>query len=217
VLPGFKPNRWIFKTKPRLSSASPELDNAVPMKKSAAVLICCVLCAWAGKAHAQVVASATRSPLSLSAGGMGSIFQPDYDGTGVAEQSATPLIGLGAYVDLRVRHWIQFEAEGRWLRFNQFENIYEDNYLIGPKVPIHETRRFRPYAKALIGYGKMNFQYNFAYGHFTDVALGGGVDMPLGNRLSLRAADFEYQIWPNWINGTVKPYGVSVGVAYRIF
>jgi hypothetical protein len=186
-------------------------------KKSLVILFCFVLCAWTAKVHAQVVASATRSPLSLSAGGMGSVFQPDYDGTGVAEQSTTPLIGLGAYVDLRVRHWIQFEAEGRWLRFNQFENIYEDNYLIGPKVPIHETRRFRPYAKALIGYGKMNFQYNFAYGHFTDIALGGGVDMPLGNRLSLRAADFEYQIWPNWINGTVKPYGVSVGVAYRIF
>ena len=104
-------------------------------KKSLVILFCFALCAWAAKVHAQVVASATRSPLSLSAGGMGSVFQPDYDGTGVAEQSTTPLIGLGAYVDLRVRHWIQFEAEGRWLRFNQFENIYEDNYLIGPKVP----------------------------------------------------------------------------------
>jgi outer membrane protein with beta-barrel domain len=187
------------------------------MKKSAAVLICCVVMIWASKARAQVVESATRSPLSLSAGGMGSVFQPDYDGTGQPEQSSTPLIGLGAYVDLRVRHWIQFEAEGRWMRFNQFENIYEDNYLIGPKVPIHETRRFRPYAKALIGSGKMNFQYNFAYGHFTDLALGGGVDMPMTRRITLRAVDFEYQLWPNWINGTLKPYGASVGVSYTIF
>ncbi len=186
-------------------------------KKSLVILFCFVLCAWTAKSHAQVVASATRSPVSLSAGAMGSVFQPDYNGTGVPAQSSTPLIGVGTYVDLRVRHWIQIEAEGRWLRYNQFANIYEDNYLIGPKFPIHETHRFKPYAKALFGYGKMNFQYNFAYGHFADIALGGGVDMPLGHRLILRAADFEYQIWPNWINGSLKPYGGSVGIAYKIF
>ena len=187
------------------------------MKKSTVILICCIVCVWVAKAHAQVVASATRSPVSLSAGAMGSVFQPDYEGTGVPQQASNALFGVGAYVDLRLRHWIQIEAEGRWLRFNQFEDIYEDNYLIGPKVPIHETRRFKPYAKALFGYSKMNFQYNFAYGHFTDIAFGGGVDMPLTRKITLRAADFEYQLWPNWINGTLKPYGGSVGVAYRIF
>jgi hypothetical protein len=187
------------------------------MKKNVVCFVCCLIFVWATQARAQVVESATRSPISLSVGGMGSVFQPDYDGTGVPAQSSTPLIGLGTYVDFRLRHWIQIEAEGRWMRFNQLENIYEDNYLIGPRVPIHETRRFKPYAKALVGWGKMNFQYNFAYGHFTDLALGGGVDMPLNRHFTVRAADFEYQIWPNWVNGTLKPYGASVGVAYTIF
>jgi hypothetical protein len=187
------------------------------MKKSAAILICCVLFACAWHAHAQVVASATRSPISLTVGGMGSVFQPDYDGTGVPETSSNALFGVGAYVDLRLRHWIQFEAEGRWLRFNQFADIYEDNYLVGPRFPIHETRHYRPYAKVLIGSGKMNFQDNFAYGHFTDVALGGGVDIPLTRKINVRAADFEYQLWPNWLNGTLKPYGASVGLSYTIF
>ena len=159
----------------------------------------------------------TRSPISLSAGGMGSLFQPDYAGTGVAAQAPNYLYGFGAYVDLRVRHWIQFEAEGRWMRFNEYENISEDNYLIGPKVPIHETRRYKPYAKALFGYSKMNFQYNYAYGHFADLALGGGVDIPLTRKITLRAINFEYQLWPNWLNGTLKPYGGDVGVSYRIF
>jgi len=63
----------------------------------------------------------------------------------------------------------------------------------------------------------MNFQYNFAYGHFTDIAFGGGVDMPLTRKITLRAADVEYQLWPNWVNGTLKPYGGSVGLSYRIF
>jgi hypothetical protein len=187
------------------------------MKRNVVCFVCCLIFVWATQARAQVVESATRSPISLSVGGMGSVFQPDYDGTGVPAQSSTPLIGLGTYVDFRLRHWIQIEAEGRWMRFNQLENIYEDNYLIGPRVPIHETRRFKPYAKALVGWGKMNFQYNFAYGHFTDLALGGGVDMPLNRHFTVRAADFEYQIWPNWVNGTLKPYGASVGVAYTIF
>jgi hypothetical protein len=187
------------------------------MKTNAAVLICCVLLTWAAKAHAQVVASATRSPISLSAGGLGSVFNSDYAGTGVPSSSPNALFGAGAFVDLRLRHWIQVEAEGRWLRFNQYADIYEDNYLIGPRVPIHETRRYKPYAKALVGLAKMNFQYNFAYGHFTDLALGGGVDIPMTRKISVRAIDFEYQLWPDWVNGTLKPYGASVGVSYTIF
>jgi len=187
------------------------------MKKNAAFLICCVLLAWASKGHAQVRESATRSPMSLTVGGIGSVFNSDYAGTGVPASAPNALIGGGAFVDFRYRHWLQVEAEGRWLRLNQFENIYQDNYLIGPRVPIFEKRRVKPYAKALFGMGKMNFQYNFAYGHFADVAFGGGVDLALTRKISVRALDVEYQLWPNWINGTLKPYGGSVGVAYTIF
>jgi hypothetical protein len=145
------------------------------------------------------------------------MFQPDYAGNGIAESGPNALYGLGGYVDFGLRRWLQFEAEGRWLRFNQFADIYEDNYLIGPRIPIHEYGRFTPYGKALFGYGKMNFQYNFAYGRFADIALGGGVDYRLTRRISVRAFDFEYQFWPNWINGTLKPYGGSVGIGYKIF
>ena len=115
--------------------------------------------------------------------------------------------------------WIGVEAEARWLRQNSYVNIREDNYLIGPRVPIHEFKRLNatPYGKALVGLGRMNFEYNEAYGRFTDVALGGGVDLKLTRRISVRACDFEYQLWPNWINGTLKPYGASAGIAYKIF
>jgi hypothetical protein len=187
------------------------------MKRFVVVFACFVLCAGALKVHAQVVYSATRSQRSLSVGGMGSLFQPDYAGNGIPQTSPNDLIGFGTYVDLRLSHWVQIEAEARWLRGNQYLNIYEDNYLIGPRVPIHETHRFKPYAKALFGSGKMNFQYSYAYGRFTDIALGGGVEIPLTRKISVRAFDFEYQLWPNWINGTVKPYGGSVGVSYKIF
>jgi hypothetical protein len=150
---------------------------------------------------------------------MGSVFQPDYAGGGITEASPQRLFGFGAYVDLKATRWIGVEGEARWLRQNSFVDITEDNYLIGPKVPIHEFKRFgfTPYGKALFGLGRMNFEYNQAYGRFTDIALGGGIDLKVTRRISVRPFDFEYQLWPNWINGTLKPYGASAGVGYRIF
>lgn len=187
------------------------------MKKTVVVLFFCTLCACIPNARAQVVFSATRPQRALQVGVMGSMFQPDYAGNGITEQAPNRLYGYGVYGDLRLTHWIQLEGEARWLRYNQFANIYEDNYLFGPRVPIKEFHKFKPYGKALFGWGKMNFQYNYAYGRFADIALGGGVDYDLNRRLSIRAIDFEYQMWPNWINGTLKPYGGSVGIAYKIF
>jgi hypothetical protein len=64
----------------------------------------------------------------------------------------------------------------------------------------------------------MNFEYNYATGQFTALAYGGGLDVKINRRLSVRAVDFEYQQWPKWINGQqLFPYGVSVGVGYKIF
>lgn len=187
------------------------------MKTLTAALACVVLCAAATAAHAQVVYSGKMQEPRLSVGAFGSAFQPDYNGTGVPAEATNRLYGYGAYVDYNIRHWVRLEAEARWLRLNTKENIREDNYLIGPRVPLPRYWKLQPYAKALFGYGRMNFQYNYAYGRFADVALGGGVDIPVTRRLTVRAINFEYQMWPNWINGTLKPYGGDVGISYRIF
>ena len=172
-------------------------------------------------AHAQISPSAYRGQMSLTAGGFASAFQPDYAGGGIPATSPYRLYGFGAYADLKLTRWLCIEAEMRWLHENSFVNITQDSYLFGPRVPIHEYKFKRveavPYGKALVGLGKMNFEYNEAYGRFTDVALGGGVDVNLSRRWSVRAFDFEYQLWPNWINGTLKPYGASAGIGYRIF
>lgn len=161
--------------------------------------------------QAQVAPAAYAHQFTVTAGGMASLFQPDY--------GPNRLEGIGAYVDVRLTRWIQPEFEGRWLRFNQFENIYEDNYLVGPRVPIHRFWRATPYGKVLIGVGKMNFQDNFAHGTFTDIAYGGGVDLELSHRWTVRAFDFEYQQWPKWLEGqgALYPYGGSVGISYRVF
>jgi opacity protein-like surface antigen len=186
------------------------------MKRSLVFLfLSSLLAAGALSARAQVVPAAYGRQFSVTAGGMFSVFQPDYAGGGVAQTSPNRLYGVG-----RFTRWVQFEAEGRWLRFNQLDNINQSNYLIGPRLPIHKLHFWRatPYAKALIGLGDMNFEFNEASGRFTDIAYGGGLDWKVNRKISVRAVDFEYQQWPKWINNEqLFPYGVSVGVGYKIF
>jgi hypothetical protein len=212
------------------------------MRRFTSILFAILLVAGAVAASAQAVLSATGRQVSITAGGMASIFQPDFEGNWVeqinpsvycdpmttsvtcipvAHSSQYPLIGVGAYVDVRLRRWVQFEAEGRWNRWHQFNSISQDNYLIGPRLPVYHFWKATVYGKALGGYSKMNFGYFGTFpvgtGKFTDLAFGGGVDLKLTKRLSLRAIDVEYHYWPSWNNSTLSPYGASVGVGYKIF
>jgi len=184
-----------------------------------------VLSAGARAVCAQAVPAATARNVSLTAGGMGSIFQPDFAGDWtiatptypVAGASNYPLIGMGAYVDVRLKRWVQFEAEARWMRFNQYGSIYQDNYLAGPRLPVYRFGKSTVYGKALAGVSTMNFDSFGDHGHFTTFAFGGGLDYRLTRRISLRALDVEYQFWPSWGNSTVSPYGASMGIGYRVF
>jgi hypothetical protein len=181
-------------------------------KRTIVALLCCVLAAEAFSAQAQVVPAATKKGLSLAAGGFGSVFQPDFTGSGVGT-STNRLYGMGAYADLKITRWVQVEAEARWLRFNQYRGNGEDNYLIGPRVPFSVRRfpRLNPYGKVLIGYGSGSF----LYGHPTDLSFGAGLDYRLNNRFIIRAFDLEYQQWH--VTPTLYPYGASVGMSYKIF
>ncbi len=191
-----------------------------------------LLAAGAANAPAQAVPSATGRQFSITAGGIASVFQPDfvYDSWACAQPCLAssnwypvpmtgnqPLLGAGAYVDLKFSRWVQIEAEGRWLRFHQYAGVSQDNYLIGPKASVFHAGRSTLYAKALGGYSNMSFGTGNGYGQYTTFAFGGGVDIKMTKRFSLRAADFEYQYWPLWVNSTLSPYGASMGVGYRIF
>jgi Outer membrane protein beta-barrel domain len=194
-------------------------------RKSVITLLFFLLAAGAISTRAQVVPSATAKGLSIAAGGEISGFQPDYTGFGVPAQAGFDglLAGIGAYVDVKFTPWVQAEGEARWMRFNQpAGGIYEDNYLIGPRLPLYRLNFWRatPYVKVLVGSGKLNFEHGNGYGRYTDIAYGGGLDIKMTDRLTLRAPDFEFQQWPGWTEGfgnstTLFPYGVSVGVSYR--
>jgi hypothetical protein len=159
--------------------------------------------------RAQVVPAAFKSPFSLTVGGSASAFEPDY--------ISNKLVGVGAYVDVSIFHGIGVEAEGRWQRFHETQQISQDNYLIGPRVEVLHFWRLRPYAKVLGGFSNMNFENGIGTGRFTTLAFGGGVDLHLTRRWSVRAFDAEYQYWPAFLGGTLSPYGASAGISYRVF
>jgi hypothetical protein len=136
-------------------------------------------------------------------------------------QAYQPVFGPGVYVDVHFTHWIQIEAEGRWMHWGGYGGETQDNYLIGPRVPVYRLgRRGQIYGKGLVGLAKMNFADIDPYknGSFTAFAFGGTLDYKLTRKLTLRAVDFEYQYWPKWIpNESLQPYGVSIGASYRVF
>ncbi len=156
--------------------------------------------------------SATGPQFSVTAGALASAFQSDYSfstPTGVTRNSDY-LIGAGAYVDLGINRWVQIEAEGRWLRFHSSEGDSQNNYLAGIRVPLFHHGRLTPYAKALAGIGSGSLLNGTTF----IAAYGGGVEYKLSRKLSLRAGDFEYQVWHT--APTLSPYGFSVGLGYRI-
>lgn len=187
------------------------------MKRSVFVFFVFSLVA-AVAAKGQAVETANARQFTISAGGMGSVFWPNDGSSPAYGNSADYLLGLGTYVDLHFTHWFQVEGEARWLRFHQYSGEHQDNYLIGPKVPIKRFGSAQVYGKALIGLGRMTFPNKYGYGTFTALAFGGGVDYRLSRKLTFRAADFEYQDWPDFLpNFNIHPYGVSMGMSYRVF
>ncbi len=188
------------------------------MKRSILAFLCVVSSLAIVSAHGQVVPTAFSRTFSLSAGGLGSTFQPDYSGLGFAYTSPNRLYGPGAYVNVHFSRWVQVEAEGRWLRFNQYylpgsqTGNGENTYLIGPRIPIATFHRITPYGKFLVGLGNGPFLEGSTF----VLAYGGGVDYRLSRRFTLRAFDFEYQEWR--VNPTTLwPYGGSVGISYKVF
>ncbi len=188
------------------------------MKRSAVVLFFFVCIAATISTPAQVVETANVRTFKINAGGFASGFAISDGSHPVYGKSADYLLGLGTYVDLHFTHWFQLEGEARWLRFHEYAGEHQDTYLVGPRIPIKQFGRADVYGKAMVGLGRMTFPNNYGYGSFTALAFGGGMDYRLSPKVTFRAVDFEYQDWPKFLPGfSIHPYGVSVGMSYRVF
>ena len=152
---------------------------------------------------------------TLTAGGYYSNFYSDYN--------PVHLGGAGVYVDwnLLARFRLGVEGEARWLRFNQLQGSYEDNYLVGPRY-YRRFGKFEPYAKFLMGAGELEFNSNQGHGGYFAYVPGGGLDYRLTRHLTIRVIDYEYQFWPSALGGGypsngLNPHGFTFGAGYRIF
>src|SRR5450631_1733593 len=164
--------------------------------------------------RAQVAPTAFSPSFSLTAGAMTSAFQ-FRDVGNVLDNTG----GTGAYVDLNLHRGLGVEAEARWQRFYRFREIKRDNYLVGPRVQLRTYGRIRPYLKVLGGFPNMSFGTYGGNGSFGAVAIGGGLDFQLARRIRIRIFDAEYQYekWPASLGPHAMPYGVSMGIGYRVF
>jgi len=160
-------------------------------------------------ARGQALSTAGGPGSYVAAGGGVSAFQEDYGQQVIG--------GAVAWVDVNLTWRYGLEGEARWLNYHTDEQVTETNYMGGVRVELWKpTSRFRPYGKFLAGIGHINFPFNYATGNYLAMAPGAGLDIYLNDRWSVRAADFEYQLWPQFTYGQLKPYGVSVGLRYRI-
>ena len=71
-------------------------------------------------ARGQVVPAAKAGSFHLTPAGSVLFFSPITRNGIVAHASPNRLYGIGAYVDVRFSRWVQIEAEGRWLRYNEY-------------------------------------------------------------------------------------------------
>jgi len=145
----------------------------------------------------------------IQAGATFSTYQIDY--------GQRTLSGGSAFIDAHLyRRW-GAEAEVRVLRLNEDEGVHENTFLIGPRYSIL-AHHLRPYAKFLVGRAEFYYPFNYAKGTYNVIAPGGGVDWHVPrSRLTVRVIDVEMQNWPGFSFGSLKPYGISTGIAIQVF
>lgn len=163
----------------------------------------------AGVVRAQVVESGNQGGLNVTAGGLGSAEYVEY--------GSRKMVGITGFVDVDTHRRLGIEAEGRWLEWRQTANVHLETYSIGGRYHFDVGSRWEPYVKGLVGFGDFNFPYNLATGRYLVVTAGAGVDMRLTPRIYFRAADFEYQDWPQFTFGSITTPTVSTGFKVRIF
>jgi opacity protein-like surface antigen len=170
-------------------------------------------------ARSQVAHSASEGKLPLTVGVGVSDYLLDFG-------ASRNMIGITAWADWRLQHMpfflngIGIEVEGHHIAYKHptgLETMQQDSGLGGVNYQWRHYQRVKPYAKALAGFGSIDFPpFPDGYSHDTRtiLALGGGADIRVWNKVSVRA-DYEYQFWrhifgPNDLN----PNGVTVGAVY---
>jgi opacity protein-like surface antigen len=173
----------------------------------------------ASRARAQVTYSAREGKLPFTVGFGVADFSDDW---GIKNPRQ---VGLTIWADWRIPHLpskldgLGIEFEGRDINYatpSYLPGHRMTTGLIGPMYQWRRQGRIRPYAKYLMGLGNLDFPNSTNYQQDTRAifAPGGGVDVRMWNRFSVRG-EYEYQFW-HAIFGPrdLTPQGFTVGVVY---
>jgi hypothetical protein len=167
------------------------------------------LVAGLNQAGAQAAYTATGPGTYVSVGVTASGFQQDYGKHYIG--------GLTLFANANLTRRFGVEAEFRDLAAHTAEDAKERTYLAGARYSVL-THNWRPYLKLLAGRGELDFPFHYARGSYFVVAPGAGLDLRIPNtRLTFRAVDVEYQVWPQFTFGALHPYGVSTGLSFQVF
>ena len=158
-------------------------------------------------ASSQVVFSGDKGGFSLSAGATGSGYEVEY--------GQQKLLGIAGYADVDTTRHFGAEGEVRFLMFHNPDQLETRTYMGGPRYH-YSMGKFQFYGKGLVGFGQFTFPYDLAHGNYLVIAPGGGVDYRWKRKITIRVADIEYQIWPQFTYGSMNSYGVSAGISYHI-
>ena len=167
--------------------------------------------------QAQVVPSAYRDAKSFWVGGEYSDIHASFP-----YQSSQRLNGVGVFADLKLNGYVGLEGDARFLHNGGFQGSTESTYLLGPKAYFFARGKFRPYAKFLIGDGRIHYPFEIGDASYFALAPGAGSGYMLSHRWMLRG-EYEYQLWlnsPGFANQPkhqLTPNGFHVGVVYRVF
>ena len=164
--------------------------------------------AGARAAHSQALPTATGPGVYFSVGGGVSAYQVDYG------QSID--YGSMAFANIHLRGRYALEGEARFLKYHTDEQVTQTTYMIGPEAVLLRHGAIRPYAKFLVGDARMTFPFGYAKGNYFVMAPGGGVDVHIAPKVDLRLIDVEYQSWPQFTFGNLHPFGVSMGIRFRV-
>jgi hypothetical protein len=174
--------------------------------------------------HAQAVSPVTPKRANMYVGGYFSFGGSDYgQNPGFSNRIHPDMYGPGAYADFDYRIWrglgVGVEGEARFLDFGTpGPGIYEQNFLGGPRLTYQLGRRWEPYVKFLAGGSRFHYP-NFISNQvftYTTIAGGGGLDIHLSRRFTVRPVDIEYQHWTFPPTG-LTPWVYSVGFSYHLF
>lgn len=163
--------------------------------------------------RAQVAPSVKISGLPLGVGGGLSDYYLDYG-------QGRRMLGISAWADYDLFHGLGIEAEGTAIDFDRPSTLprMKQNTIKGGAI--YRARAFwgvRPYAKALIGIGSIDFPSNnplYTHDTFTVTAFGGGVEYRVWSTVYVRG-DYEYQMWHQYQGpNNLTPNGFTIGATY---